>query len=47
MNQFKPYVRFTHFAPPYGMNVPGFSGSQFVFGVDVLSPLFQATLSKN
>lgn len=44
MNQFKPYVRFTHFSAPQGNDIPGFSGSQFVFGVDVLSPLFQTTL---
>lgn len=52
MNQFKPYVRFTHFASPatnlphpaQGIDVAGFSGSQFVFGVDVLSAIFQTKL---
>ncbi len=46
MNQFKPYVRYTHFAPSAGNNIAGFSGSQFTFGVDVLSPLFQTTLTQ-
>lgn len=46
MNQFKPFVRISHFAPPGGSDISGFSGSQFVFGVDVLSPLFQTSLSK-
>jgi hypothetical protein len=52
MNQFKPYVRFTHFSQPptsfpqaaKGIDVAGFSGSQFVFGVDVLSAIFQTKL---
>ena len=44
MNEFKPYVRFSHFSPPNSVDVPGFSGSQFVFGVDVLSPIFKTTL---
>ena len=46
LNQFKPYVRFTHFSAPKEGDIAGFSGSQFIFGVDVLSPLFQTTLSK-
>jgi hypothetical protein len=42
MNEFQPYFRFTHFAtPPGGSPIPGFSGSQFVFGVDVTSAIFQ------
>ena len=46
LNQFKPYVRYSHFSAPHGTDINGFTGSQFVFGVDVLSPLFQTVLSK-
>ena len=46
LNQFKPYVRFTHFGASTGANIASFSGNQFVFGVDVLSPLIQTTLPK-
>lgn len=50
-NQFRPFVRFTYFPRPAGMSgspadIGGFSGTQFVFGVDVLSPIYQNTLSK-
>jgi hypothetical protein len=44
MNQFKPYVRYSHFSAPNKINILGLTGSQFVFGVDVLSAIYQTTL---
>ncbi|UWZ85967.1 hypothetical protein [Occallatibacter riparius] len=42
MNEFKPYFRFSHFSQPKAdQPIPGFTGSQFVFGVDVTSAIFQ------
>jgi hypothetical protein len=42
LNEFKPYFRFSHFSQPSKDSpIPGFSGSQFVFGVDVTSAIFQ------
>lgn len=44
LNQFQPYVRISHFSPPKEGDVSGFSGTQVVFGVDVLSAIFQKPL---
>ncbi len=44
MNQFRPYFRYTRFQ--LNTEVPGLSGGQVVFGVDVLSSIFRTELSK-
>jgi hypothetical protein len=44
MNQFQPYVRFSHFSLPNQIDISGFSGAQVVFGVNVLSSVFQKTI---
>lgn len=44
MNSFRPFVRFSRFALPNSTEVSGFSGTQAVFGVDVLSAIFKKSL---
>jgi hypothetical protein len=44
MNSFRPFVRYSRFNLPGSINIPGFSGSQVIFGVDVLSAIFKKTL---
>jgi hypothetical protein len=46
LNQFQPYVRVSHFSSPKEGDILGFSGTQVVFGVNVLSAIFQTTLSQ-
>ena len=45
MNSFKPYFRYSRFLLPNGVSVQGLSNGQVVFGVDVLSSIFQKTLN--
>ena len=44
MNSFRPFVRFSRFDVGNGTNIPGFSGVQAIFGVDVLSAIFKKSL---
>jgi hypothetical protein len=44
LNQFQPYVRVSHFSPPKEGDISGFSGTQVVFGVNVLSAIYQTAV---
>lgn len=43
MNQFRPYFRYSRFQ--LNTEVPGLSGGQVVFGVDVLSSIFRTSVT--
>lgn len=43
LNAFQPFVRITRFTKRDGIHVPGLTGAQAFFGVNVLSALFQTT----
>ena len=43
LNAFQPFVRITRFTKRDGSHVPGLTGAQAFFGVNVLSALFQTT----
>ncbi len=43
LNQFRPYLRLTRFSSP--SDISSFSGTQVVFGVDVLSAIFKKSLN--
>jgi hypothetical protein len=46
LNSFRPFVRFSRFTLPNRTDISGFSGTQALFGVDVLSAIFKKSLEK-
>jgi hypothetical protein len=41
LNTFRPFVRISKFSNPAGTAIPGLTGGQAIFGIDVLAALFQ------
>lgn len=42
VNSVQPFARFSHFSQPSGVVIPGLTGSQVVWGVNVAGSVFQA-----